>query len=142
MFDPIIEAIPNLGTLAVLAVGTAQVASGATTAAAVVQVAYLFSLLGFPVRALGWVLGELPRSVVGWDRVQSVLDAEGGLTLRRPPARAPTAPAGLRAARRVDYAHVGRVRRVGAGAASRSTWTPSRAARWPWSARPARASRR
>ncbi|GAA4354350.1 ABC transporter ATP-binding protein [Angustibacter luteus] len=80
VFDPIIEAIPNLGTLAVLAVGTAQVASGATTAATVVQVAYLFSLLGFPVRALGWVLGELPRSVVGWDRVQSVLDAEGGLT--------------------------------------------------------------
>ena len=33
VFDPIIEAIPNLGTLAVLAVGTAQVASGATTAA-------------------------------------------------------------------------------------------------------------
>ena len=34
-----------------------------------VQVAYLFTLLAFPIRALGWVLGELPRSVVGWDRV-------------------------------------------------------------------------
>jgi ABC-type multidrug transport system fused ATPase/permease subunit len=79
-FDPVIEAIPNLGTLVVLAVGTARAASGATTAATVVQVAYLFSLLGFPVRALGWVLGELPRSVVGWDRVQAVLDAQGGLT--------------------------------------------------------------
>jgi ABC-type multidrug transport system fused ATPase/permease subunit len=80
VFDPIIEAIPNLGTLAVLAVGTSRATSGASTAATVVQVAYLFSLLGFPVRALGWVLGELPRSVVGWDRVQSVLDAEGGLS--------------------------------------------------------------
>jgi ABC-type multidrug transport system fused ATPase/permease subunit len=78
-FDPVIEAIPNLGTLVVLAVGTARAASGATSAATVVQVAYLFSLLGFPVRALGWVLGELPRSVVGWDRVQAVLDARGGL---------------------------------------------------------------
>ncbi|HEX8496662.1 MAG TPA: ABC transporter ATP-binding protein, partial [Actinomycetales bacterium] len=29
--------------------------------------------------ALGWVLGELPRSVVGWDRVDAVLRAEGGL---------------------------------------------------------------
>jgi ATP-binding cassette, subfamily B, bacterial len=79
-FDPIIEAIPNLGTLVVLAVGTSRAASGATSAATVVEVAYLFSLLGFPVRALGWVLGELPRSVVGWDRVQHVLEAQGGLT--------------------------------------------------------------
>ena len=45
-----------------------------------VQVAYLFTILAFPVRAIGWVLGELPRSVVGWDRVSRVLDATGGLT--------------------------------------------------------------
>ncbi|MDX6279033.1 MAG: ATP-binding cassette, subfamily bacterial, partial [Kribbellaceae bacterium] len=38
-----------------------------------------FTLIGFPIRALGWVLGELPRSVVGWDRVQRVLRAEGGM---------------------------------------------------------------
>jgi ATP-binding cassette, subfamily B, bacterial len=42
-------------------------------------VAFLFTLIGFPIRALGWVLGELPRSVVGWDRVQRVLTAEGGM---------------------------------------------------------------
>jgi ABC-type multidrug transport system fused ATPase/permease subunit len=29
------------------------------------------------VRAIGWVLNELPRSVVGWDRVQRVLLATG-----------------------------------------------------------------
>ncbi|WP_426566922.1 ABC transporter ATP-binding protein [Angustibacter sp. McL0619] len=104
VFDPIIEAIPNLGTLAVLAVGTAQVSSGATTAATVVQVAYLFSLLGFPVRALGWVLGELPRSVVGWDRVQSVLEAEGGMTYGdREVAKDGAATLELQ---RVDFAHV------------------------------------
>ena len=80
VFDPMIEAIPSLGTLAVLAFGAARVSSGATTAADVIQVAYLFSLLAFPVRALGWVLGELPRSVVGWDRVDAVLRAEGGLS--------------------------------------------------------------
>ncbi len=76
-FDPVIEAIPNLGTLAVLAVGTSRAANGSATVADVVQVAYLFSLLAFPVRALGWVLGELPRSVVGWSRVDSVLRATG-----------------------------------------------------------------
>ena len=104
VFDPVIEAIPNLGTLAVLGVGTARASSGAATAATVVQVAYLFSLLGFPVRALGWVLGELPRSVVGWDRVQAVLDAEGGLTYgSQEPSAAGPASVSLRD---VDYAHV------------------------------------
>ena len=68
-FDPAIEAIPTLGTLAVLAVGTYRVAAGQISAAEVVQVAYLFSILSFPVRALGWVLAELPRTVVGWERV-------------------------------------------------------------------------
>ena len=78
-FDPVIEAIPTLGTLSVLAVGAHQVASGALEPAAVVQIAYLISVLAFPVRALGWVLGELPRTVVGWDRVDAVLRARGEL---------------------------------------------------------------
>ncbi len=79
-FDPAIEAIPTVGTLAVLFVGTLRVSSGLLSAAEVVQIAYLFSILAFPVRALGWVLAELPRAVVGWDRVSSVLDATGSMT--------------------------------------------------------------
>src|SRR6185312_10650307 len=43
------------------------------------QIAYLFSIMAFPVRALGWVLAELPRAVVGWNRVSAVLDAQGGM---------------------------------------------------------------
>ena len=79
VFEPVIEGIPVLGTLAVLAVGTARVASGDLSAADVVQVAYLFSILAHPVRALGWVLAELPRAVVGYRRVDSVLQARGGM---------------------------------------------------------------
>ncbi|MGD8201177.1 ABC transporter ATP-binding protein [Ornithinimicrobium sp. W1679] len=78
-FEPVIEAIPTLGTLAVLGVGTWQVSQGDLVAGDVVQMAYLFSILAFPVRALGWVLAELPRSVVGYDRVQHVLQAQGGM---------------------------------------------------------------
>ena len=52
---------PTLGTLAVLArrrpPGRVRQRSSAGD---VVQVAYLFTVLAFPVRALGWVLGELP----------------------------------------------------------------------------------
>jgi ABC-type multidrug transport system fused ATPase/permease subunit len=80
IFDPLIEAIPTIGTLAVLAVGTVRVAEGDADAGDIVQVAYLLTLLAFPVRALGWVLGELPRTVVGWERISSVLDARGGMT--------------------------------------------------------------
>lgn len=79
VFEPMIEAIPTLGTLAVLGVGTARVASGDITAADVVEIAYLFSILAFPVRSLGWVLAELPRTVVGHRRVNSVLQAGGGM---------------------------------------------------------------
>ncbi|WP_433022242.1 ABC transporter ATP-binding protein [Kribbella sp. CA-294648] len=78
-FDPVIEGLPRIGVLAVLLVGVGRVRSGAADAGDVVQVAFLFMLIGFPIRALGWVLGELPRSVVGWDRVQRVLTAEGGM---------------------------------------------------------------
>jgi ABC-type multidrug transport system fused ATPase/permease subunit len=78
-FDPVIEGLPRVGVLAVLLVGVGRVRSGAADAGDVVQVAFLFMLIGFPIRALGWVLGELPRSVVGWDRIQRVLTAEGGL---------------------------------------------------------------
>jgi ATP-binding cassette subfamily B protein len=78
-FDPVIEGLPRIGVLAVLLVGVGRVRSGAADAGDVVQVAFLFTLIGFPIRALGWVLGELPSSVVGWDRVQRVLTAEGGM---------------------------------------------------------------
>jgi ABC-type multidrug transport system fused ATPase/permease subunit len=80
VFDPAIEAIPTLGTLLVIAVGAWRIGTGHITAAEVVQIAYLFSILAFPVRALGWVLAEMPRSVVGWDRVHGVLDATGSMS--------------------------------------------------------------
>jgi ATP-binding cassette subfamily B protein len=77
LFDPLMEALPVLGVIVVLLVGTSRVGSGHLSSADLVRVAYLFTLLAFPVRALGWVLNELPRSVVGWDRVQRVLTATG-----------------------------------------------------------------
>ena len=77
VFDPLMEALPAVGVLAVLLAGTSRVGSGDISAGQLVTVAYLFTLLAFPVRAIGWVLNEMPRSVVGWDRVQRVLQATG-----------------------------------------------------------------
>jgi ATP-binding cassette subfamily B protein len=97
VFDPVLEALPNLGVLAVLLLGAGRVASGALAAGDLVQVAYLFTLLAFPVRAIGWVLGELPRSVVGYDRVRVVLDATGETAYGDAPAPPADRPADLRA---------------------------------------------
>ncbi|PPK93746.1 ABC-type multidrug transport system fused ATPase/permease subunit [Kineococcus xinjiangensis] len=72
-FEPVIEALPSLGTLAVLAVGTARAASGAVGVGDLVQIAFLLGLLAFPVRSFGWLLSELPRTVAGDARVQAVL---------------------------------------------------------------------
>ncbi|WP_322787631.1 ABC transporter ATP-binding protein, partial [Nocardioides jensenii] len=80
MFDPTISALPNIGVLVVLATGVARVLNGTTDAGAVVTVAYLLTIVSFPIRSIGWLLGEFPRSVVGFQRVQSVLDARGEMT--------------------------------------------------------------
>nr|WP_246315267.1 ABC transporter ATP-binding protein [Kineococcus aurantiacus] len=72
-FDPVIEALPSLGTLLVLVVGAVRVASGRTGVGDLVQIAYLLSLLAFPVRSFGWLLGDLPRTVAGDARVSAVL---------------------------------------------------------------------
>ncbi|WFE66999.1 ABC transporter ATP-binding protein [Micromonospora sp. WMMD714] len=77
VFDPLLETLPSLGTLAVLVVGTIRLRQGAISVTELVSVAFLFTVLAFPVRAIGWVLAELPRSVAGWDRVSRVLDATG-----------------------------------------------------------------
>ena len=77
MFDPVMEALPNFGVLAVLLLGMWRLSTGAIDPGDLVQIAFLFTLLALPIRSFGWILGDLPRSVVGWDRVQSVLRSGG-----------------------------------------------------------------
>jgi len=72
-FDPVLAALPNLGVLVVLLVGVARVSSGATAPGDVVTVSYLLTIVSFPIRSIGWLLGEFPRSVVGWRRIRAVL---------------------------------------------------------------------
>jgi ATP-binding cassette subfamily B protein len=79
MFDPVLDALPSFGTLGVLLVGAWRLGQGAIGVADVVSVSFLFTVLAFPIRAIGWVLAELPRSAVGWERVQRVLTATGDM---------------------------------------------------------------
>lgn len=79
VFDPVMDALPTLATLLVLVVGTLRVASGAAATGDVVMSAYLLTLMAFPIRSIGFVLGELPRALVGWSRTSRVIDARDRL---------------------------------------------------------------
>ncbi|PZP14327.1 MAG: multidrug ABC transporter ATP-binding protein [Brachybacterium faecium] len=73
-FDPLIDALPNLGILAVAVLGAWRIGEGHLTTGQLVEVAYLFTLMSLPIRSFGWVLGDLSRTVVGGGRVQQILD--------------------------------------------------------------------
>ena len=100
IFDPMTNALPTIGSLLVVLVGAERVASGAITAADVVEVAYLFNLLAWPVRAFGWILFSLPQVAIGWKRVKPILDKAGSTVV---PARTLVLPGGPIA---VDVEHV------------------------------------
>ena len=75
-FDPAIDALPNLGILAVAVLGAWRIGEGHLTTGQLVEVAYLFTLMSLPIRSFGWVLGDLSRTVVGGGRVQQILDVD------------------------------------------------------------------
>ena len=89
-FEPGLDALPNLGTVALLWLGAWRVSSGSITTGELVQAMALFGILAFPFRVVGFLLEELPRGVVAHDRIQGVL---ASATRARP--EAPSAlPAG------------------------------------------------
>jgi ABC-type multidrug transport system fused ATPase/permease subunit len=77
VFDPLLEALPGFGVLGVLGVGVWRIRHGHADPGDLVTIAYLLTIVAFPIRSLGWLLGEFPRSVVGFRRVASVLAATG-----------------------------------------------------------------
>jgi ABC-type multidrug transport system fused ATPase/permease subunit len=95
LFEPTLEALPNLGIIAVLLVGGFRVDSGAVTTGDLVQVMTLFTLLVFPARVFGYLLEELPRSVVALERLDRMLADDGGSRAIRGQAEAPDGPLGV-----------------------------------------------
>jgi ATP-binding cassette subfamily B protein len=72
-FEPGLDALPNLGTIALLALGAWRVSVGAITTGELVQAMALFGVLAFPMRVVGFLLEELPRAAVAADRIETVL---------------------------------------------------------------------
>jgi ATP-binding cassette, subfamily B, bacterial len=90
-FEPAFEALPALGIIILIAVGSWRVSQGAITIGTLVQFVSLFEILAFPIRLIGFVLSDVPRAVVGRQRLQEVFDEP--ITLR-PPSENLSLPAG------------------------------------------------
>lgn len=80
VFEPLLSVLPNLGVIALLIIGARLVDAGDVSVGEVVGAMSLFTVLGLPIRIVGFFLQSMPASVVALDRVDRVLDVE-------PPAR-------------------------------------------------------
>jgi ABC-type multidrug transport system fused ATPase/permease subunit len=72
-FEASLDAVPALTTVALLVIGVWRIEQGAITAGTLVGIINLFALLIWPLRLIGYVLSDLPRAVVGYERVSAVL---------------------------------------------------------------------
>jgi len=72
-FEASLDAVPALTTVALLVIGVWRIEQGAITAGTLVGLITLFALLIWPLRLIGYVLSDLPRAVVGYERVSAVL---------------------------------------------------------------------
>lgn len=74
VFEAGLDALPNLGTVAVVLVGVFRIDAGAMTMGDLVQVASLFTVLAMPMRVFGFFLEMMPPSVVARQRLAAVFD--------------------------------------------------------------------
>jgi len=75
-YQVIMRSLPQVLIVVLVVVGAARVTAGAVTPGEIVTVAYLLTLLAFPIQLIGFVLWDLAGSLAGWRRVQEVLDAD------------------------------------------------------------------
>ena len=92
-FEPLIDALPNVGIILLILVGASLVSSGDASEGDLVLAATLFGLLTTPLRVLGFFLEELPRSVVSLERVDRVMAYPVGD--RKGTVRLPHGPLGV-----------------------------------------------
>jgi ATP-binding cassette, subfamily B, bacterial len=95
VFEPGFEAIPLLGMVLLISVGSWRVSTGAMTIGTVVQFVALFQLLAFPMRLIGFMLSDIPRAVAGYERVNEVLNEPMSLAPPTDTMPLPSGPLGV-----------------------------------------------
>ncbi|GIF20122.1 ABC-type multidrug transport system fused ATPase/permease subunit [Actinoplanes tereljensis] len=73
-FDPLLELLPTVAVLVVLAAGAPRVQAGALTVGDLVGVVYLLITISIPLNVISRFLSMLPMSGAGRERVHAVLE--------------------------------------------------------------------
>ncbi len=94
-FEPALEALPAIAITVLMAVGSWRISVGAMSIGDLVQVVTLFGLLAWPMRFVGWILSELPRAMVGHDRIVAVLEEPTTIRVSERPVPIPDGPLDL-----------------------------------------------
>jgi ATP-binding cassette subfamily B protein len=94
-FEAALDALPTLAIALLLAVGSWRVSTGDITLGDLIGFVALFQLLAWPMRFIGWILAELPRAVVGYDRIEVVFQEPVTVTPVREGTRLPEGPLGM-----------------------------------------------
>ena len=74
IFEALVDGTPSMVNIALIVVGAYRVKSGAITIGELSSFIYLFTLLVFPLRIIGYLLSEIPHSSSGYKRVHEILD--------------------------------------------------------------------
>lgn len=98
-FDSALNAVPALANIGLIVLGAYRIRSGDLTVGELASMIYMFTLLVFPLRLIGFALSALPHSLAGWGRLREVLDES---ILPDPVDTLAVAPAGLG----VSFRHV------------------------------------
>jgi len=73
-FEALLDGVPSLVNILLLVVGAMRVGSRSMTVGELTSFIYLFTLLIFPLRIIGYVLSSVPHSASGYKRVREILD--------------------------------------------------------------------
>jgi len=73
-FDAVLDAIPALTNIGLVLFGAFRIRSGDVTIGELASMIYMFTLLVFPLRLIGFALSALPHSLAGYNRIREVLD--------------------------------------------------------------------
>jgi len=74
VFEALVDGTPSLVNVSLIAFGAFRVRNGALTIGELSSFIYLFTLLVFPLRIIGYLLSEIPHSSSGYKRVREILD--------------------------------------------------------------------
>ncbi len=73
-FEAVLDTLPSLANIGLVVLGAHRVSAGALSVGELSGFIFMFTLLVFPLRLIGYALSELPHSYTGYRRVRATVD--------------------------------------------------------------------